>query len=129
MNNRKESLHAAARFIQAVNRLVMSVTDRQVGIVGRINALPDAPNVIPGKEVISLELRDIDAKKIKMLYDKIYNEAQQSTNYSRTKFDFKEINVNTPAPTNQFLRSYFPESARRPGLSTKLMPSGAGHDA
>jgi N-carbamoyl-L-amino-acid hydrolase len=129
MNNRQDALLAAARFIQAVNRIVTSVPGRQVGTVGRINALPGAPNVIPGKVVLSLELRDLDAAKIKMLYDKIYAEAQQIANDSRTKFDFKEINVNTPAPTNQFIRSYITESARRLGLSTKLMPSGAGHDA
>jgi N-carbamoyl-L-amino-acid hydrolase len=129
MNNRQDALLAAAKFIQAVNRIVTSVPGRQVGTVGRINALPGAPNVIPGKVVLSLELRDLDAAKIKMLYDKIYAEAQQIASESKTKFDFKEINVNTPAPTNQFIRSDITEAARGLGLSTKLMPSGAGHDA
>jgi beta-ureidopropionase / N-carbamoyl-L-amino-acid hydrolase len=129
MNNRQDALLAAAKFIQAVNQIVTSVPGRQVGTVGRINALPGAPNVIPGKVVLSLELRDLDAAKIKMLYDKIYAEAQQIAKDSNTKFDFKEINVNTPAPTNQFMRSHITEAARGLGLSTKLMPSGAGHDA
>jgi N-carbamoyl-L-amino-acid hydrolase len=129
MNNRQDALLAAAKFIQAVNRIVTSVPGRQVGTVGRINALPGAPNVIPGKVVLSLELRDLDAAKIKMLYDKIDAEAQQIASESKTKFDFKEINVNTPAPTSQFIRSDITEAARGLGLSTKLMPSGAGHDA
>jgi beta-ureidopropionase / N-carbamoyl-L-amino-acid hydrolase len=129
MNNRQDALLAAAKFIEAVNRVVTSVPGRQVGTVGRINALPGAPNVIPGKVVLSLELRDLDAAKIKMLYDKIYAEAQQIAKDSRTKFDFKEINVNIPAPTNQFIRSMITEAAQRLGLSTRLMPSGAGHDA
>jgi N-carbamoyl-L-amino-acid hydrolase len=129
MNNRQDALLAAAKFIQAVNQIVTSVPGRQVGTVGRINALPGAPNVIPGKVVLSLELRDLDAAKIKMLYDKISAAAQQIANDSRTKFDFKEINVNTPAPTNQFMRSHITEAARGLGLTTKLMPSGAGHDA
>jgi N-carbamoyl-L-amino-acid hydrolase len=129
MNNRQDALLAAAKFIQAVNRIVTSVPGRQVGTVGRINALPGAPNVIPGKVVLSLELRDLDAAKIKLLYDKIYAETQQIAKDSNTKFDFQEINVNTPAPTNQFMRSHITEAARRLGLTTKLMPSGAGHDA
>jgi N-carbamoyl-L-amino-acid hydrolase len=129
MNNRQDALLAAAKFIQAVNQIVTSVPGRQVGTVGRINALPGAPNVIPGKVVLSLELRDLDAAKIKMLYDKIYAEAHKIANDSKTKFDFKEINVNTPAPTNQFMRSHITEAARALSLSTKLMPSGAGHDA
>ncbi len=129
MNNRQDALLAAAKFIQAVNRIVTSVPGRQVGTVGRINASPGAPNVIPGKVVVSLELRDLDAAKIKLLYDKIHAEAQQIAKDSNTKFDFKEINVNTPAPTNQFMRSHITEAAHRLGLTTKLMPSGAGHDA
>jgi beta-ureidopropionase / N-carbamoyl-L-amino-acid hydrolase len=129
MNNRQDALLAAAKFIQAVNQIVTSVPGRQVGTVGRINALPGAPNVIPGKVVLSLELRDLDAAKIKLLYDKIYAEAQQIAKDSNTKFDFKEINVNTPAPTNQFMRSHITEAARGLSLTTKLMPSGAGHDA
>jgi len=129
MNNRQDALLAAAKFIEAVNRIVTSVPGRQVGTVGRINALPGAPNVIPGKVVLSLELRDLDAAKINMLYEKIRVEAQQIATASRTKFDFKEINVNIPAPTDARIRGLIGEAAKELGLSTKLMPSGAGHDA
>ncbi|HEX6650957.1 MAG TPA: M20 family metallo-hydrolase [Pyrinomonadaceae bacterium] len=129
MNNRQDALLAGAKFIQAVNRIVTSVPGRQVGTVGRINALPGAPNVIPGKVVLSLELRDLDAAKIEMFFDKIYAEAQQIAAESKTKFDFKEINVNIPAPTDARIRSLIADAARELGLSTKSMPSGAGHDA
>ena len=129
MNNRQDALLAAAKFIEAVNRIVMSVPGRQVGTVGRINALPGAPNVIPGKVILSLELRDLDAAKINMLYEKIKTEAQQIAAAGKTKFEFKEINVNTPAPTDPRIRSLISESARELGLSTKSLPSGAGHDA
>jgi N-carbamoyl-L-amino-acid hydrolase len=129
MNNRQDALLAAAKFIEAVNRIVTSVPGRQVGTVGRINALPGAPNVIPGKVVLSLELRDLDAAKINMLYERIRAEAQQIASASKTKFEFKEINVNIPAPTDAGIRSLIAEAARELGLSTKLMPSGAGHDA
>ena len=120
---------AAAKFIEAVNRIVTSIPGRQVGTVGRIQALPGAPNVIPGKVILSLELRDLDAAKIQMLYQKIRTEADQIAQASRVKFDFKEINVNIPAPTDPRLRSLIDQSAKDLGLTTKQMPSGAGHDA
>ena len=129
MNNRQDALLAAAKFIEAVNRIVTSLPGRQVGTVGRINAFPGAPNVIPGKVVLSLELRDLDAVKINMLFEKIQAEAQKIATDSKTKFDFKEINVNIPAPTDPRIRSSISEAARELGLTTKLMPSGAGHDA
>ena len=129
MNNRQDALLAAAEFIEAVNRIVTSIPGRQVGTVGRINALPGAPNVIPGKVVLSLELRDLDAAKINMLFERIQTEAKKIGADSKTRFDFKEINVNIPAPTNPQIRSLISEAARNLGLTTKLMPSGAGHDA
>ena len=92
MNNRQDALLAGAKFIEAVNRIVTSVPGRQVGTVGRIHALPGAPNVIPGKVVLSLELRDLDAAKIKMLYERIHAEADQIAAAGKIKFDFKEIN-------------------------------------
>lgn len=129
MNNRQDALLAAAKFIEAVNRIVTSVPGRQVGTVGRINALPGAPNVIPGKVVLSLELRDLDAAKINMLFERIQAEAEKIATESKTKFGFKEINVNIPAPTDSKIRSVISDAARDLGLTTKLMPSGAGHDA
>jgi beta-ureidopropionase / N-carbamoyl-L-amino-acid hydrolase len=129
MNNRQDALLAAAKFIEAVNRVVTSVPGRQVGTVGRITALPGAPNVIPGKVVLSLELRDLDAAKINMLFDKIKSEAEKIAVESKTKFDFKEINVNIPAPTDPKIRSLISDAAHDLGLTTKSLPSGAGHDA
>ena len=129
MNNRQDALLAAAKFIEAVNRIVTSIPGRQVGTVGRIQALPGAPNVIPGKVVLSLELRDLDAAKIQMLFQQIRTEAGKIAETSKVTFDFKEINVNMPAPTDARIRSLVDQSAKELGLSTKQMPSGAGHDA
>jgi N-carbamoyl-L-amino-acid hydrolase len=129
MNNRQDALLAAAKFIEAVNRVVTSVPGRQVGTVGRIQALPGAPNVIPGKVVLSLELRDLDARKIDMLFQKIRSETDQIAQSSKVTFDFKQINVNIPAPTDARIRAIIDSSAKELGLSTKVLPSGAGHDA
>src|ERR1041385_7451105 len=129
MNNRRDALLAAAKFIEAVNRIVTSVPGRQVGTVGKIQAFPGAPNVIPGKVVLTLELRDLDAAKIQMLYQKIRAEADQIANASKVTFDFKELNTNIPAPTDPRLRAIIDNAAKELGLTTKQMPSGAGHDA
>ena len=129
MNNRQDALLAAAKFIEAVNRVVNGVAGRQVGTVGRIQAFPGAPNVIPGKVICSLELRDLEAAKIQMLYQKIRAEADQIAQASKVKFDFKELNANLPAPTDARIRTIIDQSAKELGLTTKQMPSGAGHDA
>ena len=72
----KDAMIAASKFVLAVHDIVTSVDGAQVGTVGRIKAFPGAPNVIPGKVITSLELRDLDAAKIKMLYNLIEKRAQ-----------------------------------------------------
>ena len=129
MNRRRDALLSAAKFIEAVNRVVTSVPGRQVGTVGRIQALPGAPNVIPGSVTLSLELRDLEAAKIAMLYERIRAEADAIAKAHDTPFTFRETNVNTPAPTDPRVRRLIAESATALGLSHKVVPSGAGHDA
>ena len=70
MDMQQDALLAASHLIIAVNRVVTSIPGSQVGTVGRIKAEPGAPNVIPGKVVMSLELRDLSGDKIQSLYSK-----------------------------------------------------------
>lgn len=130
MNKRRDALLAAARFVVAVNNVVTSVPGRQVGTVGRISAEPGAPNVIPGKVTMSLELRDLSAEKIHDLFKKIRHEAQVIALESGVTVTFAPIEpASIPAPTDERMRTLIAESARELGLTYQLMPSGAGHDA
>ena len=129
MNQRRDALLAAAKFTDAVNRVVTSLPGRQVGTVGRIQALPGAYNVIAGEVVLGLDLRDLDAAKIELLYRKIVAEAQQIAEATGTNFQFKEVTIDLPAPTDQRIRQLIGDSAKELGLTTKLMPSGATQDA
>jgi beta-ureidopropionase / N-carbamoyl-L-amino-acid hydrolase len=129
MNERHDALLAAAKFIELVNRTVTSEPGRQVGTVGRIQALPGAPNVIPGQVVLSLELRDLDAAKIERLYQTIAREAERIGLDSGTTFAFRETNRQAPALSDPRVRSVIADAAKSLGLTTKVLPSGAGHDA
>jgi N-carbamoyl-L-amino-acid hydrolase len=129
MNQRRDALLSASRFVEAVNRVVTSVPGRQVGTVGKINAMPGAYNVIPGKVVLGFELRDLDDSKIDMLYSKVHDEAEQIARQTGTKFEFTLTNAIIPAPTDPRIRETIARAAGKLGLTTKTMPSGAGHDA
>ncbi len=129
MNQRRDAMLAAAKFIEAVNRIVTSVPGRQVGTVGKLQAWPGAYNVIPGKVILGLELRDLDAAKVQMLFGKIRDEVAQIARSTGTSFDFTETNSIVPAPTDERIRKLIDETAKSLGLSTKWLPSGAGHDA
>jgi beta-ureidopropionase / N-carbamoyl-L-amino-acid hydrolase len=129
MDQRHDALLAAARFVEAVNRTVTSIPGRQVGTVGRMEAFPGAPNVIPGQVICTLELRDLEEAKIDSLFASISAKATRIAGDTGTTFAFRMLHENTPAPSDPRVRALIADAARELGLTTKVMPSGAGHDA
>ncbi len=129
MDRRHDALLSAARFIEMVNRVVRSEPGRQVGTVGQIRAEPGAPNVIPGRAVMSLELRDLDAPKVARLYARIAAEAEAIGRADGTTIGFAPITEHAPAPTDPRVRAVIAGAARGLGLTSRVLPSGAGHDA
>ncbi len=129
MNQRHDALLAAAKIVDAVNRVVTGLPGRQVGTVGRIEALPGAHNVIAGEVILGLDLRDLASEKIELVYQKIVAEARQIAKATGTTVHFKEVTVDLPAPTDPRIRQLVDDSSKELGLTTKLMPSGATHDA
>ena len=61
MDQRHDALLAASELVLAVNAAATGLPGRQVATVGRIRAEPGAPNVIPGRVVLSIEVRDLEA--------------------------------------------------------------------
>ena len=130
MNDRKDALLAAAQFILAVNDKIKKNEGAQVGTVGRIEAFPGAPNVIPGKVITSLEIRDLNADKIAFLFNQIEARAHEIGKSTQTTFEFKPINATAePALTDQRIQDLIRKNASNLNYSFRTMPSGAGHDA
>lgn len=129
MDRRQDAMLSAARFVEMVNRAVRAEPGRHVGTVGRIQAFPGAPNVIPGRVVCSLELRDLDDVKVARLYRTIETEAAKIGAMNGTTFAYRSLHENVAAPSDPAIRARIAEAARRMKLSARPMPSGAGHDA
>jgi N-carbamoyl-L-amino-acid hydrolase len=129
MNERHDALLAASRFVDMVNRVVRSIPGRQVGTVGRVEAFPGAPNVIPGKVTCTLELRDLSDAKIDMVFDLIAKGAKPIGARNGTQFAFSPIHTSEAAPSTPRMRAIISDAAKSLGLSSRVMPSGAGHDA
>lgn len=129
MNQRHDTLLSAARFIDKVNQIVTGIPGRQVGTVGWIRVQPGAYNVIPGKTVLGLELRDLDQGKIDDMFSRIRMEATRLGSLNETRFSFSDPIITQPALTDKGFQSLIETSTHQLGLSTKFLPSGAGHDA
>jgi N-carbamoyl-L-amino-acid hydrolase len=130
MNARQDALLAAAQFIVAVNEVTNSFEGAQVGTVGRIQAAPGAPNVIPGKVVTSLEIRDLSSDMIEKVFLAIKAKAEEIAKASNVSVAFQALDTTAdPALTDTAIQNEILRASKKMNLSTKKMPSGAGHDA
>lgn len=130
MNARQDALLAAAKFIVAVNKVTNSFEGAQVGTVGKIKAEPGAPNVIPGNVITSLEIRDLSSEVIEKVYQAIERKGEEIAKASNVKIEFRPLDTTAdPAIMTSTIQDEIKASSERLGLSSKKMPSGAGHDA
>lgn len=130
MNMRKDPMLPAARLVLAINEIVTSHEGAQVGTVGKIQAYPGAGNVIPGEVKLNLELRDLSAEKIWMIYGEIEAKAKKLAEESKTEVSIIHREVaSKPALADPAIQKSIENSAKSLGFTFKYLPSGAGHDA
>jgi N-carbamoyl-L-amino-acid hydrolase len=130
MDMRKDALLAASKLVVAVNEVVTSVEGRQVGTIGKIAAMPGAYNVIPGKVVMGLEIRDLSYDKIWQLFREIEKRAASIASSSGVQISFrKEPNESRPAMADKELQAGIVQAAKGLNYCYRFMQSGAGHDA
>lgn len=129
MDQRRNALLAAAELVLAVDRIVRAEPGRQVGTVGRLNVRPGAPNVIPGEVTLTVELRDLSMEKITALWERVRAEAEVVTRKYDTAFDYALQHSNRAALSDPSVRRAIGDAVGGLGLTSQVMPSGAGHDA
>ncbi len=129
MDRRRDALLASAKFIEAVHDVVRRSPGTAVGTVGQVVASPGAPNVIPGRVRMSLELRDLSMSRIDELFERLAAIGTTIGTETGTAFRFDQFYVSGAAPTDRRLRALIAKVAADLQLSSRHMPSGAGHDA
>jgi beta-ureidopropionase / N-carbamoyl-L-amino-acid hydrolase len=130
MDQRHDALLAASELVLAVNDAATGIAGRQVATVGQIRAEPGAPNVIPGKVVLSIEVRDLDTARIETVFERIRARGAEIARARGTSIEFKDLEATAvPALTDPRIRHSIDVAAHELELTTMAMPSGAGHDA
>ena len=129
MPDRRNALLAAAQLIEAVQEEVTRNPGRQVGTVGHLEVSPNARNVVPGLAKLTIELRDLDAAKIKTIGQRIRRRAEAIAVATQTQIDIREADDDPAAIATPSLQRQIERAAADLGLTTMHLPSGAGHDA
>lgn len=128
MDARQDALLTASKMIVRINEITTGMEGTQVATVGRIRADPGAPNVIPGKVVASLEIRDLSNEKIQTVFEKIKEAAKVLEAESGVSITFTETFLSSSALTEKSIQNTIAQTAKKLGLRFQFMPSGAGHD-
>ena len=129
MPQRRDALVAAADFVRAANEVATTMEGRQVATVGWIEAVPGAPNVVPGEVRATLEIRDLEMAKIERVFGEIEARAGAIEQVRDVTIDFDHFYESLAAPTDPRFRDIVEASAAEFDYSHVRMPSGAGHDA
>jgi N-carbamoyl-L-amino-acid hydrolase len=133
MQGRRDPLIAAAHLVGWVQQTALELAGRGrghfVATVGIIEALPGGSNVIPRSARIVIDARSEDRGLMGEFRERLDAEsrsAAQTANVERAKLAC--LSDTRPAACDAGLQAVLDKSAKRLGLSTRTMASGAGHD-
>ncbi len=130
MEQRKDALLGAAELALAVPDSVKRLgSPASVGTCGRIRVRPGGRNVIPGEAEISIEVRDLDQEVASRVVAAIQGQAQTLASRRGLGLEVSKVSLNPGAAMDAGIQAVIERAARDLGLSTRRMPSGAGHDA
>ena len=121
MERRQDALVAAAPFITLVRDVAMA--HAIVGTIGKVTVLPGAPNVIPGKVELHLEIRGLD----EAVLDHAETQLRQAAVGGGATFT--PLSNKPPVKADPRLVAAIAQACDDLTLSYLPMPSGAGHDA
>lgn len=130
MEDRKDALVAAAGFISRVPDIVAKWGKKYtVATVGTIQAEPGSVNVVPGKCVFSLEIRDQDDGVMTLIGDKLKELLDEISQKSGCRLQIRSVSYHAPAPMAEQVRDAIRTACDKLGYSGCDMPSGAFHDS
>lgn len=128
---RADALVGAAKLIEAAyERASARANDPQplVATFGRIEVSPNAANAVPGEAVLTLEVRSGDEAAVKAFGGDLVSDLKPALAALRLTVRSEPISHVPPTACMPAVRSAIAAAAASLGLSTRDLPSGAGHD-
>lgn len=130
MVDRKDALVGAAAFIAAIPMLLRQEgTPFTVATVGSIQVEPNAVNVIPGRCVFSLELRDQSSARLEALNEALLEHLAHICATHALHYTSRPLFAHNPTPMHAGLRAYIEAACKALGYDPNDIPSGAFHDS
>jgi allantoate deiminase len=123
MELRRDALAGAAEFVLAAERCGVTAT------VGKLEVAPGASNVIPGKVLLTLDVRHQSDTRRLAAVRSLRAKARGNARARGLKLVWAPVQENRAVQCDKALAQIFSKCIARRGLEVLKLPSGAGHDA
>ncbi len=129
MDARRDALVAASEVVLAVQSLAAGTGGRAVGTVGLFNVTPNARNVVPGRVVLSLDLRSPDDGLLEILAADVTARAAEIAKRSGVSVSIGPWSRSPGQPLDAQVREVILGAMAASGHEPLTLTSWAGHDA
>jgi N-carbamoyl-L-amino-acid hydrolase len=129
MRLRRDAGYLAASANVFARELAREMGGHQVATMGALSLRPNLINVVPNRAVFTVDLRNTDEQKLKQAEARVANHVATVAQEERVEVETKVLARFEPVIFDTGLVDRVEHHARALGLSTRRMPSGAGHDA
>ena len=127
MTLRQDALAAAAECVLAIERRCGGVPEL-VGTVGKLETLPGAVNVIPGKVRFTIDVRSPrDTERVTAVSEAV-SEMQTIARRRNVTVSVSKTHEGGVAKCAPWLQEQIGAAIEAEGLALRRLPSGAGHD-
>jgi N-carbamoyl-L-amino-acid hydrolase len=128
MSARKDALAAASEVVLAVEK-ICSGKKGLVGTVGKIDAFPNALNVIPGKVVLGVDVRSLNTDLIDSIFSLVEKDLAEISERRGIRVRMEREIVSRPVMFDERIVRQIRNACHRLRIPCQEMISGAGHDA
>ncbi len=129
MRLRRDAGYLAASVNVFARKLAWEMGGHQVATVGAVSLQPNLINVVPNRAVFTVDLRNTDEEKLKQAEGRLAAHVAAVAQEERVEAQAKVLARFEPVIFDAGLVDRVEHHAEALGLSTRRMPSGAGHDA
>ncbi|HKA60528.1 MAG TPA: Zn-dependent hydrolase [Gemmatimonadales bacterium] len=129
MELRHDALAGAAAMIHAIESLARSLGRPAVATVGRLRVEPDQINVVPGRAILTVDLRHSDLKARRAMDDRVRSLCATVAGERSLGLDIRTLQERPPVAMDPNVRAVLTRAAEECGVEAPEMVSGAGHDA
>jgi len=129
MSLRCDAGWVAGAIIAFVRELAEELGGSQVATVGRIEFFPNLINVVPNRAVLTVDLRNTDEAVLRTAEVRLQEHLVALRDAERVEISTRCLARFEPVPFAPEMTALIERHAQAHGLSTRRLPSGAGHDA